>query len=127
MHVLLAFEHIAVFLFEFVNAAGGVDDFLLSGVKRVALRANFDGEVVFCHGRFGFEFVTARTSNGHVVVIRVDTLFHFHFLSVSGYRGFTYTSRFAYWKNMPVGMLVRRKGAIIASYWCQGKFFRRFE
>ena len=88
----LTFEHIAVFLVEFVHTAGGIDDFLFAGVERMAFGANLDIEGFFGHGGFGIELVAARAGNRYVVVIWVDTLFHDHFLLVSGHRGCAYAS-----------------------------------
>ena len=87
-----AFEHIAVFLVEFVHTAGGIDDFLFAGVERMAFGANLDIEGFFGHGGFGNELVAARAGNRYVVVIGMDTLFHDHFLLVSGHRGCAYAS-----------------------------------
>ena len=43
----LAFEQVAEFVVEFVHATGSVDDFLSTGVERVAQRANLNVEAVF--------------------------------------------------------------------------------
>lgn len=45
----LAFEQVAEFVVEFVHATGSVDDFLSTGVERVAQRANLNVEAVFFH------------------------------------------------------------------------------
>jgi hypothetical protein len=47
---------------EFVDAAGGVDELLLAGVERVAVRANFHGNIL--HGRVSRE--------GSVAAVAVD-------------------------------------------------------
>jgi len=72
----LAFEHIAVFLIEFVHTAGAIHDLLFSSVERVALRANFDVEFGFAHGRFSGEFVAARAGNIDFVVVGMNFRFH---------------------------------------------------
>ena len=72
----LTFEHIAVFLIEFVHTAGAVHDLLFTGVERVALGANFNVELGFAHGRFSGEFVAARASNIDFVVVGMNFRFH---------------------------------------------------
>ena len=88
----LTLEHIAVFLIEFVHTTGSVDDFLSTGVERVAQRANLNVEAVFFHCGFGHEFVAARAGNVDFVVVRVNTLFHLISFRLSGHRGFACTS-----------------------------------
>ena len=76
-HTLMCtFEHIAVFLIEFVHTAGAVHDLLFTGVERVALGANFNVELGFAHGRFSGEFVAARASNIDFVVVGMNFRFH---------------------------------------------------
>jgi len=72
----LAFEHIAVFLIEFVHTAGAIHDLLFTGVERMALRANFNVEFGFAHGRFSGEFVTARAGNIDFMVVGMNFRFH---------------------------------------------------
>jgi len=72
----LAFEHIAVFLIEFVHTAGAIHDLLFTSVERVALRANFNVEFGFAHGRFSGEFVTARAGNIDFMVVGMNFRFH---------------------------------------------------
>ena len=72
----LAFEQVAEFVVEFVHTTGSVDDFLSTGVERVAQGANLNVEAVFFHCGFGHEFVAARAGNVDFVVVRVNTLFH---------------------------------------------------
>ena len=83
----LAFEQVAEFVVEFVHTTGSVDDFLSTGVERVAQRANLNVEAVFFHCRFGHEFVAARAGNVDFVVVRVNTLFHLIFLSIKRAQG----------------------------------------
>ena len=88
----LAFEQVAEFVVEFVHTTGSVDDFLSTGVERVAQRANLNVEVVFFHCGFGHEFVAARAGNIDFVVVRVNTLFHLISFRLSGHRGCAYAS-----------------------------------
>ena len=88
----LAFEQVAEFVVEFVHTTGSVDDFLGTGVERVAQRANLNVEAVFFHCGFGHEFVAARAGNVDFVVVRVNTLFHLISFRLSGHRGFACTS-----------------------------------
>jgi len=52
---------LAVFLIEFLDATGRVEDLLLAGIERVAGRAHLDMEV-FGHGRARLPFVSAAAS-----------------------------------------------------------------
>jgi galactoside O-acetyltransferase len=88
----LAFEQVAEFVVEFIHATGSVDDFLSTGVERMAQRANLDVEAVFFQSGFGDEFVPARAGNIDFVVIRMDVLFHVVSFRLSGHRGCTYAS-----------------------------------
>ena len=88
----LAFEQVAEFVVEFIHATGSVDDFLSTGVERMAQRANLNVEAVFFQSGFGDEFVTAGAGNVDFVVIRVDTLFHVVSFRLSGHRGCAYAS-----------------------------------
>ena len=49
----------SVFLAELVNAAGRIDNLLLTGIERVAVRAHFDLQIV-SEGRAGLERIAAR-------------------------------------------------------------------
>lgn len=89
----LTLEHIAEFLVEFVHTAGGVNDFLLAGVERMAQRTNLDIEVFFFHSRTGSEFIAARASYVNFAVIGMSILFHLGFLLVGGHRGCAYASK----------------------------------
>ena len=88
----LAFEQVAEFVVEFIHTTGSVDDFLSTGIERMAQRANLDVEAVFFQSGFGDEFVTARAGNIDFVVIRMDVLFHVVSFRLSGHRGCTYAS-----------------------------------
>ncbi len=65
----------SVTLVELVNASGRGHELLLSGIERMAIRACIDFQ--FFHRRSGFECVTAcRTGNFHLIIFRMDVLFH---------------------------------------------------
>ena len=67
---------LAVALLEASNAATGVENLLLAGVERMALRAHIHRHMVALGGRTRLERVTARTRDGHLVIIRMNTLLH---------------------------------------------------
>jgi len=64
---------------ELLNAAAGVQYFLLTGVERVAFVANV-GAQWSAQGRTSFERVTAAAGDCDYGVIRVNFWFHGHFL-----------------------------------------------
>lgn len=72
----LTFEYIAKFLVEFVYATSRVNNFLFTSIKRMTFRTNLNGEVGFCHSRFGYKFVAARAANVYIVVVWMNILFH---------------------------------------------------
>src|SRR5262245_36426812 len=63
-----------VFPLEPFNAAGGIDEFLLSGKERMTLRTDF--EMNFGLGGTGTECFSARTFDHGVDVIRMNVGFH---------------------------------------------------
>jgi hypothetical protein len=65
----------AVLLAEFFDAAGGVNDLLLAGVKRMAQRADFDIQRLAVGGT-GLEGVPAAAGDRDFVVIGMDIGFH---------------------------------------------------
>jgi hypothetical protein len=77
---------LAVFLAEFLNAAGGVHDLLGAGVERVALGADFNVQRL-AHGGAGCELVAAATVYGDFLVFRMDIGFHFSFPCSKVWRG----------------------------------------
>ena len=89
---ILAFEHIAKFLIEFIYATCAIDNFLFACVEWVALGANFHMECVFFHWRTRNKLVTARASNGNIVIIWMNICFHCDFLKNYGCRDCAYTS-----------------------------------
>jgi hypothetical protein len=64
-----------VFLLEPFNAAGGIDQLLLPGEKRVAGRADFQADLFL--GGTGIELVSAGAADGHLVVLRMNLPLHF--------------------------------------------------
>jgi hypothetical protein len=68
-----------VTLFETVDASARIDEFLLTGIKRVALRADFDPQ--FFSYRTGGECLSARAPHGAFAILRVNFLLQwFHLL-----------------------------------------------
>ena len=61
-------------LVESVNTSTGVNQLLLAGIERVALRADFNLDVLL--GRASGKDVTASTTNGSLFVVGVDTFLH---------------------------------------------------
>src|SRR5947208_1446765 len=70
----LFFDALFVLSLETLNAAGRIDQSLLAGVKRVALRADF--EVKFLFGRACFERLAAGAPHDSVNVIWMYVCFH---------------------------------------------------
>ena len=67
----------AVALLEAVHASAGVNQLLLAGVERMALRADIDAQLLL-HGT-GLEGLAADAADDRLAVIRMDLLFHgFH-------------------------------------------------
>jgi hypothetical protein len=80
---------VGVLLGEALYAAGGVDQLLFAGEKRVAIRTDFNVELVALHRRSRGEIVAAGAVHGDGVVVRVDTGFHGRLHSVAaGLHGF---------------------------------------
>jgi hypothetical protein len=69
-----------VFFAKTLNATSGVDQFLLAGEKRVALRANFHGNIAFGGG--DLKRVTAGTLDGRFLAFGMDICFHNYFSSL---------------------------------------------
>ena len=61
-------------LVETINTSTGVDQLLLAGVERVALRADLDTDVLL--GGTGRENVATSAANRSLFVIRMDTFSH---------------------------------------------------
>jgi hypothetical protein len=64
-----------VFLAELIDAAAGVDNFLLAGIERVAIGANFDLQIL-ADGRTRLELVPAGARDRDLFVIGMDAGFH---------------------------------------------------
>src|SRR5580658_615388 len=80
-----------VLLAELIHPARGVHDLLLAGIERMAVRADFNVEVV-AHGRAGLEGVAAAAGHRDLFVVRMNGFFHG---SISAQRmGCVQTARF---------------------------------
>ena len=66
---------VAVAFVKSFNSTFRVKDFLLTGVERVTVTANFNSNIV--HNRTGFNFVTANAFNFHFLILRMYAVFHF--------------------------------------------------
>ena len=64
----------AVFLSELFYSAGGIDEFLLAGKERVAIRANFHMDIT--HRGTGLGHMATRTGDRRRFVLWMDTCFH---------------------------------------------------
>ena len=74
-----AFGFFTVALVEAVDTSRGINELLLAGKERVAVRADFDVQVL-AQRRAGPEGVPAGTDHRDLVVIRMYFSFHFPFL-----------------------------------------------
>jgi len=61
-------------LFESVNTSSRVYKLLLTGIERMALRADFNLDILFC--RTSLDYVTAMTNNCCLVENWMNSLFH---------------------------------------------------
>ena len=73
--LLLLSGGFAVFAAEALDAAGGVNQFLLAGEERVARRANFYADVAFVRGTRG-KGAAARAMHADFMVRRMDSCLH---------------------------------------------------
>ena len=64
-----------VFTAEFIDAATGIDDLLLTGIERMTGRADLDSQVITKRAAGG-EFVATTTGHLGFTVIRMDVGFH---------------------------------------------------
>ena len=64
----------AVFPVELVHAAAGIDKLLLAGVKRVALGADLNGDILA--GAAGLDDVAAGAADRRRLVVRMDAFLH---------------------------------------------------
>lgn len=63
-------------LLEAVNAAFGVDKFLLTREEGMAVGANFQAQIVALDGRLGLPSRATSTVGAHFVIVGVDSGFH---------------------------------------------------
>lgn len=61
---------------EFINATAGVNKFLFTGEKRMALTANVHFYYVYVFSGARFESFAASTLNGNDFVLRMNLRFH---------------------------------------------------
>ena len=73
---LLFGSFVGVFLLEALDAARGVDHFLLAGKKGMATGADFDSDQVALLGGAGFKCAPAGAVDGYGVIIGMDSFFH---------------------------------------------------
>lgn len=66
-----------VSLFEFVDASACIDKFLFAREVRMALGANFNSEFAYVFGGTRLECVATSAHNSHVMVLWMDSFFHF--------------------------------------------------
>jgi hypothetical protein len=67
---------VGVFLLEALDAAGGIDQFLLAGEKGMATGADFDSDQFAFLGGAGLERASAGAVNSYSVIIGMDSFFH---------------------------------------------------
>jgi hypothetical protein len=68
--------NVGVLLLKTLDAAGCVDQLLLTGEERVTARADFDAQHVAFDGRSRLESMSARTVHSDGMIVGVDTGFH---------------------------------------------------
>src|ERR1700731_161076 len=67
---------VGVLLGEALDAAGGVNQLLLAGEEGMAIRADFDVQLVALDGRTGREIVPAGAMHRYSVIVGMNTGFH---------------------------------------------------
>ena len=77
LSVSFGFLKFFIFAAEAFDPAGGVDQFLLTGEKWMAFRANLDPDIFF--GRADFHHVAAGTFDCCLKVVRMYIVFHCNF------------------------------------------------
>ena len=75
-------------LVESFDASAGINNLLFAGIERVALRADFDIDIVTC-SRADLEFVAAGATYVDFLVLRMNILLH---LDLNACRRFSRTS-----------------------------------
>ena len=76
-------------LLEFVDASAGIDELLLAGIERMALRADFNAQIIF--GGTGMDFVSAGALYYDVFIRGMDSFLHFTHLFLKKLYGFCRT------------------------------------
>src|SRR6202021_558371 len=71
----LGFRRCRILLAEFIDATAGIHNFLLAGVERMAVGANFDLQIL-ANGRARLEMVAAGASDRDDFVFWVNAGFH---------------------------------------------------
>lgn len=66
---------LSVLAAETVDTACRIQKFLLAGIERMALRANFDHDRVF-RGRAGFKLAAARALDHDLIILGMNIRFH---------------------------------------------------
>ena len=72
---------VGVFLLEAFDAAGCVNQLLLAGEERVALRADFNSDQLAFGGGAGLKRASAGAVDRHGMIIGVNSFFHERLLS----------------------------------------------
>lgn len=76
-----------IFLVELLNTTGSIHNFLRSGVKRMAFRADLNVQCWFANGGLGFESIATAAGHGDFVVLWVNVGFHIGFPNISNWCG----------------------------------------
>ena len=73
----------SVALAEFIDASAGIHYFLLAGIERMAIRADFDLQIM-ADGRARLERIAASASDGNCFVFGVDGGLHVNLVVAGG-------------------------------------------
>jgi hypothetical protein len=85
-------------LLELVNASACVNELLLTGEERMALGADINSHLAAVGG-LGYNSLTACTSDGASLILRMDSLFHCFYLISNYLMFFDIESRITYDKH----------------------------
>ena len=69
----------AILTIEFINTSAGSSSFLLTCIKRMAFGADFHMDIALC--RSCYKFISAVADNLCLIILRMDSFFHFIHLS----------------------------------------------